>query len=58
MEQKMLKPTEVAERLNVARSTVHRWIKKGEIKAIKVGSVYRIPAEELERYLSEGRTGE
>ena len=58
MDKKMLKPTEVAESLNVARSTVNRLIRNGDIKAIRVGRVYRIPAEELEKYLAKETTNE
>jgi excisionase family DNA binding protein len=47
---------QVAERLGVHPLTVHRMIKAGTIKAIKLGtaqnSAVRIPATELERLLA------
>lgn len=51
----MLKVAEVAERLNVARSTVHRWIKDGKLKAVSPEGVklIRIPESELEKFLGK-----
>lgn len=40
---------EVAEIFNVSRQTIHAWIKKGAIKAIKIGGTVRISDEEIER---------
>ena len=40
---------DIAERLKVSVSTVRRWVKSGDLKAIKVGNrgQYRISAEDL-----------
>jgi excisionase family DNA binding protein len=40
-------PAEVARLLKVGRRTVLDWIKRGELKAIRIGKLYRIPADEL-----------
>lgn len=45
----MLKVTDVAKELNVTRQTIVNWIKSGYIKAVKIGTVYRIEEEEVER---------
>jgi excisionase family DNA binding protein len=53
---------EVAERLNVSRRTVYRWIQAGELSAHKLGPdrpgvEWRIGEEDLERFLEERRRG-
>jgi excisionase family DNA binding protein len=49
---KTLTVKEVAEALNVNYETVLRMIKRGELKATKVGSrIYRITEDELRHYL-------
>lgn len=50
----MLKPTDVARRLNVNRATVTRWIRQGKLKATRLGEkLYRISEEDLEAFLNE-----
>ena len=39
---------EVADRLRVSRKTIYRMAERGEIKAIRLGDVYRIPRESVE----------
>jgi len=45
----------IAERLKVSISTVRRWVKSGDLKAIKVGNrgQYRISSEDLDDFLIE-----
>jgi len=43
---------EVADLFEVCRMTIHREIKRGNIKAIKFGKVVRIPAQSLKKYLA------
>ena len=50
---KLLTPAEVAERLEMSRSTVLRRIAGGDIQATKVGTHHRIPLNEYERYSRE-----
>jgi excisionase family DNA binding protein len=45
-----LTPAEAATRLGMSRSTIARRIKSGEISAVRVGTHYRIPAREFERF--------
>ena len=47
--------TEVANKFSVSRQTVLKWIKTGEIKAVKVVKVYRIPKEEIDRLTQDRR---
>jgi excisionase family DNA binding protein len=53
-DERLLKVSEVAERLRVRRETVLRWIKERKIRGVLVGgrrSGYRIPESELARLL-------
>ena len=45
-----LTPAEAGRRLGMSRSTVVREIASGEIRALRAGPHYRIPAQELEAY--------
>ena len=47
-----LTPQEVANRLQMARSTIYRLIQRREIPAVRVGGQYRIPVGALERLLT------
>lgn len=42
---------ELAERLEVAESTVRQWIKFGKLRAIDIGKGWRISDTDLERFL-------
>ena len=53
MNHKLLDVIELAHILNVSQSTVYRMIRRGELKAIKVGPFLRVRREELERLLRE-----
>lgn len=48
----MLTINEVAKRLNISRNTVVSLIKKGQIKAIKIGDQYRIPKEQFDQFIT------
>ena len=39
----LLRPDEVAEYLRVSKKTVHRWVNKGTLDAIKINNLVRIP---------------
>jgi excisionase family DNA binding protein len=45
------KTGEIADMLGVSRQTVINWIKKGWLKAFKVGKSYRITKEDFEDFL-------
>jgi len=47
---------ELADILDVSRITVFNWIKKGQIKALKIGRNFAIPREEFEEVVAERKT--
>ncbi|MGI8757989.1 MAG: helix-turn-helix domain-containing protein [Acidimicrobiales bacterium] len=47
---------EVAAILRVSTMTVYRLIKAGDLPAVRVGKSYRLPGEEVDRYLARGYT--
>jgi excisionase family DNA binding protein len=48
--EKIYTPSEIAEKLQVNKETVLRKIRKGEMKAFKVGRLWRITEESLNQY--------
>lgn len=50
----LLTLTEVANILKVNRLTAWRYVKDGKLKGYKVGTQYRIYADELERFIKGG----
>ena len=46
-------PLEVAKMLRVTRTTIYQHIKKGQLKAIRIGNQYRITKAQLEEYLQQ-----
>lgn len=42
----MLTVAEVAHRMHCSDRTVYRWIRKGRIRAVKVGGSYRVPPQQ------------
>jgi len=51
MEKKFYRPDEVARRLSISKMTVYRLIKNKMLPACKIGRIYRIPCEALERLM-------
>jgi excisionase family DNA binding protein len=45
-------PQEVAQKLKIDLSTVYRWIREGQLKAVKIGHFWRISESELKRLLT------
>lgn len=50
----MYTTTEVAKLLNISRVTIFRALKQGRIKGVKIGNIWRISEEELQRLRREG----
>lgn len=46
---------EVADHMRVSNMTVYRLIKRGELRAIRVGKNYRLRGSDLDEYLSASR---
>lgn len=49
-------PDELAAMLKVTRQAIYNWIQQGRIEAVRIGRTVRIPGEEVERLLREGRS--
>lgn len=56
---KLLTVREVAERVRVHEDTVRRWLRRGQLGGIWLSDAagWRIPEEDLERFLQERRRG-
>lgn len=50
--------TEIADRLQVSWRTVQRWVKRGELKAHKLGTEWRVSESDMGRFLEERRNGD
>ncbi len=50
----MYRTAEVADELDISRGTVFRALKQGRIKGIKIGNIWRVTEEEVERIKKEG----
>jgi len=52
----MLTVKEVAALLRVSKMSVHRFIAKGSLPAVRVGGQFRIEPADVDRYLEVNRT--
>jgi excisionase family DNA binding protein len=52
---KYYSPEEIAEQFNLQAQTVRLWIRQGKLKAIKLGNLWRISEEEMERFIKAGQ---
>ncbi len=55
MNEKLLTPAQVAERLQITERTVYEWIRGGKLTALKLGRLWRIRQDELEAFLEGAR---
>ena len=56
----LLKLSQVSERLNCSLSNVYALVDSGKLAAISTGAAgkgYRVPEEELQRFIEEGKKG-
>ena len=53
VEPDLLNLAEVAQRLNVSRTTIWRLTKRGDIRAVRIGSRTLIPRSELHRIVGD-----
>jgi len=56
-EKEYLSPVEIAELLGIAEGTVREWLRRGELKGIKVGRQWRIKRDILDKFLEGGGQG-
>ena len=52
---RFLTPEEVADLLRVSRRTVYNWLRSGQLPALRIGKVWRIRREDIERQTGDGR---
>lgn len=52
MERLALRPMEAAEAIGISRSAVYALISAGELPAIRVGGVLRVPCAELREWIA------
>ena len=50
----LLTVQQVMEQLHISDETIYRHIRKGKIKAIRVGGLWRISSEALDEFLKKG----
>lgn len=58
MKKQFLTPTEVAEMLQLKKNTVYDMIKRGDLKASKMGKQFRIRLTDVYEYMGENRASE
>jgi excisionase family DNA binding protein len=47
----LLRPEEVAQALNVGRSTVFELMRTGELRSVKIGALRRVPTDAVTEFL-------
>lgn len=53
----ILTPVEVARRLKVKKRTVLEWLRKGKLKGLKLGRLWRVRMRDLETFLQNIEEG-
>ncbi|HEX8743601.1 MAG TPA: helix-turn-helix domain-containing protein [Thermoleophilaceae bacterium] len=51
----LLTPRDVAEQLQISRSTLYEMLRRGELPSYKIAGARRIDPDDLDRYLTEQR---
>jgi len=51
-------PKEVADQLRVSKRAVMEWLRRGRLKGVKVGRLWRVREEDLETFLEQNRNHE
>jgi len=52
----LLTPAQVGERLQVTERTVYQWLRDGRLVGLKLGRLWRVRSEDLEEFLDRFRT--
>lgn len=53
MDEKLLTPQQVAERLQVTEKTVYRWLTEGRLGGLKMGRLWRVRPKDLDAFLGD-----
>ncbi len=56
MGKSLLTLNEAADRLNISRSTMLRWLKTGKIAGVKMGRDWRIDPDDLDRFIEASKS--
>jgi putative molybdopterin biosynthesis protein len=51
MEERLLKPDEVAEILQCSKAFAYALLKRGEIPTVRIGNLVRVRREEMDKYI-------
>ncbi len=51
--EKLLKATDVAEKLNISRAFAYRLMKQGDIPAVQIKGARRVRPSDLEKFITE-----
>ena len=49
--EKLYTPEQIAQLLQVNVVTVHRWLRDGKLKSVKIGRLWRVSARNLEEFI-------
>jgi excisionase family DNA binding protein len=55
--ERLLTPKEAAQYMAVTPRTVKEWLRKGDLIGLKVKSMWRIRASDLEKFIQQGNYG-
>ena len=53
MEERLMKPADVADILQVSRAMAYKLLQQGEIPTVRIGKSVRVRRADLERYIHE-----
>jgi excisionase family DNA binding protein len=52
-EDKLLTPPQVAQQLQVNERTVTQWLRRGHLRGLKIGKVWRVSERDLQAFLEQ-----
>lgn len=58
MEDMLLTPAQVAERLQLTEQTIYMWLRSGQLPGVKLGRLWRIRKEDLDRFITRAAFAE
>ena len=53
----LLKPQEIAQRLNISRAMAYKLLNTGELPTVRIGRIVRVREADLEAYIQKCWTG-
>ncbi len=53
IEDKLLTPPQVAQRLQMNERTVTQWLRQGHLRGFKIGKEWRVSARDLDNFLEQ-----